>query len=577
MALPWLGVPVRSEVTNLGPLPLIVPLLEQMDLGNIIDRHVPPSPQMEYSHGQVLSLLLAARLCQPTALVNITRWTSQSGAELLLGIPADKANDDRLGRALDAFYQQRHDILASVAAHVVQAFELPRERLHYDPTDITFCGAYTASQPWPDELRLPPHTPSAQFPAAHITHGYSSPNTKVINYGLCSLVDDLGAVPIFGHTLSGNQNGQTAIDVQFQLLRSFLPTLDNLLMVSDRGTFSAGHIGRLQHAGFQALCSVPWHQLQALYDQHAEHLNWRPASYLSIEQQRRRDTASTLPREHYELALVRHSIVDPETATRIRCRVIFVYSTADEKVNRDVRLRNITRIREGFAELARIVQRGHVRTTQASITQRLTALLKGRDAARFFRWEFVALTAAERAALPAPEPGCQRPTYRLVYHFDDRAVEEAARYDGLAALLTTAAAEHSVDSLFTKFKQQIYVEHAHHQWKTPLAVSPVFLKSPQRVEALVMLLQIALTAYHLLQRSYRLAVPPDAVDSEKRLTTESILRAFASCPIVTERTNLGRVVHTTQLSPRQSEILDRLHFPTPMKLLSQRLPRLPSA
>jgi hypothetical protein len=27
----------------------------------------------------------------------------------------------------------------------------------------------------------------------------------------------------------------------------------------------------------------------------------------------------------------------------------------------------------------------------------------------------------------------------------------------------------------------------HHQWKTPLAVRPVFLKSPRRVEALVYL------------------------------------------------------------------------------------------
>ena len=34
----------------------------------------------------------------------------------------------------------------------------------------------------------------------------------------------------------------------------------------------------------------------------------------------------------------------------------------------------------------------------------------------------------------------------------------------------------------------------HHPWKTPLAVGPVFLKSPRRVEALVCLMQVALTA-----------------------------------------------------------------------------------
>src|SRR5262249_56210013 len=82
----------------------------------------------------------------------------------------------------------------------------------------------------------------------------------------------------------------------------------------------------------------------------------------------------------------------------------------------------------------------------------------------------------------------------------------AARYDGLAALLTTASPQQSGDRLFTQFKQQNYVELCHHQWKTPLAVRPVFLKSPRRVEALVCLMQVALTAYQLLERLYRQSV-----------------------------------------------------------------------
>ena len=35
--------------------------------------------------------------------------------------------------------------------------------------------------------------------------------------------------------------------------------------------------------------------------------------------------------------------------------------------------------------------------------------------------------------------------------------------------------QQSGDTLFTQFKQQNYVELGHHQWKTPLAVRPVFL------------------------------------------------------------------------------------------------------
>ena len=75
MTLAWHGTARAEEVINLGPLALIQPLLDQLDIASIIDRHLPPDPQLEFSHGQVLSLLVAARLCQPTALINVPACT----------------------------------------------------------------------------------------------------------------------------------------------------------------------------------------------------------------------------------------------------------------------------------------------------------------------------------------------------------------------------------------------------------------------------------------------------------------------------------------------------------------------
>jgi len=56
------------------------------------------------------------------------------------------------------------------------------------------------------------------------------------------------------------------------------------------------------------------------------------ASYLSIEQNRRRDRNSLKPREHYELAEVPHENTDDARRESIACRVLFVFSTADQKV-----------------------------------------------------------------------------------------------------------------------------------------------------------------------------------------------------------------------------------------------------
>jgi transposase len=574
--LNWHGSVRAEEVVNLGPLALLGPLLERLDIAGIIDRHLPPDPQLEFSYGQVLSLLLAARLSNPTALVNVATWAERSGADLLWGIPAAKLNDDRLGRALDAFFSQRHAVLASVAAQALRLAKVSCQRLHFDPTHLLFYGAYASSQPRPPDLPLPPVTASADFPPAHITYGHGAADVKLVQVGVTAVVDEHGALPVFSQPLDGNQNGHPAIAEQFQLLGAYLPPPPDLLLVSDRGTFSAAHVAQLYRQGCHALCSVPWSDYRALFDQHRDHLHWLPASYLSREQQRRRHTDSTLPREHYELAVLRHALADPETGEGIPGRVLFVFSTADQKVGRQNRAKTIAALQAGLEQLAASVQRGHHRTTLQSVARRVAKLFGDKAARHYFRWELLPLTTAEQAQLPPPARGCRRPTHRFVFQFDAALAEADAAYDGYSALVTTAPLSKSADTLFTYFKQQNYLELLHHQWKAPLAVRPLFLKSPTRVEALLCLLQLALTAYQLLERLYRQSVAADAPAADQRLTAESLLRHFRVYGLLIQRCPIGRVVYATRLTSRQRQILGQLGFSTPAQILSRKLPHDPS-
>ena len=573
MALAWQEAAVAEQTRAFGDLALIAPLLQRLGLADIIDGHLPPDPQLEFPHGRVLSLLLAARLCQPTALVNVATWAEATGADLLWDIPAESLNDDRLGRALDAFFTQRHSIQATIAAEALRLAELSPQRLHFDTTHLIFYGDYDASRPRPDNTPWPPRS-SAGVPPAHITHGYAA-DEKLIHVGITAAVDDLGALPILGQCLDGNHNNHTAIHQQSDWLLDQGLLSRGALLVSDRGTFSVEHVARLHRHGCHVLCSAPWADYQALYDAQAGRLNWQRASFLSLEQQRRRAVGSSLPREHYDLAVVRHTLTGPETDQPILCRVIFVYSSADAVICRQTREQDVARLRAGLEEIAASVGRGHPRTTQASVARRVAELFGRRAAARFFRWEMVPLSAAEQAALPEPSRGGRRPAYRFTFAFDTAGAAAAAAYDGLSVLVTTAPREQSADALFTQFKGQNYVELSHHQWKTPLAVRPVFLKSPRRVEALVCLMQLALTAYQLLERFYRQSTPEGATAAEQRRTAESLLREFRGYGLIERRTRLGRVVRATRLTGRQQQILCQLGFPSPAQLLAQVLPPLP--
>jgi hypothetical protein len=574
-AFTWRGPVAAQDVLNLGPLALIHPILDQLDVEAIIDRHLPPDPQQEFSHGQVLRLLLMARLAQPTALINVAQWAAKTGADILSNIPADKLNDDRLGRALDAFFDHRHSILGSVTAQALQLTGLTLERLHFDPTHFTLSGAYASSEPRPVPAPGQPLS-DAHLGPAHICHGYATTDSKLVQAGQLAIVDDQGAIPVFVHCLDGNPNNHTAIRDTLDLAQRHLDWPDNVLFISDRGTCSLEHIARLHRHGHQALCAANWKDYRALYDAHADRLQWQPATFLSVEQQRRRRTQSKLPHEHYEIAVLRHTLIDPTHQGEIPARLLFVYSSADERECRQRRRDNIAKIQAGLQKLQAKFQRGHPQCTPVSIAKQITRLLGQREAARYFTWQLVPLTAAQQAALPPPGRGCCLATQRLEFRYDAAAAEAGERYDGLSVLVTTASQMHSGDQLFRQYKQQNYVELLHHQSKTPLAVTPVFLKSPQRVEALVCLLQLALQAYQVLERLYRQSVPAEASRAEQTMTSEQLLRIFQVYGLLVQDSVYGRVIHATRLSNRQRQVLDQLHFPTPAQTIDCLLMTEPS-
>jgi transposase len=552
-----------ASVVNLGSLALLWPLIDKLNIAAIIDRHIPTDA--EYSHGTVLAVLLAARLHSPTALVNVADWACEHGAEYLWKIPPDKLNDDRLARALDAFFEKRHSILADITDEVLRYTGLTLQSAHFDTTHLVLYGAYSGSRPRPaseieqllDTLRQSP---------AHISRGYLT-RYKMLQFGVASIVDDLGPVPVACHLFDGNRNGHTGIKEQYHLMRQFLRLPEHFLLVSDRGTCSAEHLGRLLRNQHYAICAGQWQDYGPLFDRHTNQLVWKTASYLSREQQRRRTTESSLPCEEYRLAVVSHQLLDPTTKKPFDCRVIFVHSSATASECRLRREKNIATIKAGLEKLARKLETAHPTTTVESINRQIARLFGKRAAAKHFRWQLVPLMEAEVAALPPPKKGFRRQTHRLVYSLDETSAQAENRHDGISALVTTAPLTYSGDHLFTEYKRQTYVERAHHELKTPLAVTPVFLKTPERVEALVALLFVALQAYMTIERRYRQSVAANAPLQEQRMTAEKILRKFRVCGITLHDQSYGELIRAGQLPPEQRRILQQLSLPTPAQIL----------
>lgn len=275
-------------------------------------------------------------------------------------------------------------------------------------------------------------------------------DAKMVHAGLCTVVDELGTLPIFGHIVDGNQNGHTSITQQLGLLKKHLKP-PALTMISDRGTFSAGHLLRLGEAGYHAIAAAPWQDFRALFDEQFERWVWKKASYLFWEQQRRRKQGN-LPQEHYELAARQHELIDRDSGCNIPCRVVFVYSTADQKVAQKNREKSISKIREVLERIAQSVAQGRRNTDPTSVARRVSKVLRKHQEADYFKYEMVPLKKNQRDRLPTPQRGCKQPEHRFEFTFYQQAVEHDAEYDGYSVLVTTAPRSQSADQIFSKYK-----------------------------------------------------------------------------------------------------------------------------
>jgi hypothetical protein len=550
-----LRLPVKVQhteqfvVRNVGPLLLVNPLLAQMRIKQIVDLHCPPDVRLEIPLGQVIHALVANRLCSPQPLMHVAAWAHTSGAELLLGTEAASLNDDRLGRALDTVFPKRWDILAEVALHVCRRFQVDLWKVHYDTTSFHFTGAYDDQSPDP---ALAPEI--APFRIERGRHAAPGQDIKEAQVGVNLANDGNGPLPFFYHTADGSANDHIATAKNLQhLLRYIKPK--RLLYIADRGCFSSEQAIELADKGFQFLYSVPWsEELARLYRERTPSM--QEASFLSLLEKRKREARKPEQEwERYFLGEIPHTVCHEKRSLAVR--LVYVHSTADEKTCRAMRERYTEKIRGELELIKRGVESGRLKHV-ADVHKRILKAYGRKSAQKYFCCEVSALSPEQKEALPPPGRGKAKATLSFSYRYEAQKATDDARYDGIYAIMTNLPAHtHSTDAVFTSFKEQHHIETAHHQWKAPIRLRPLFLKKIKRLESLVFVQFLALMCFYLLQRCYRLAKEGDC-----RTTGETLLRRFAYCPLAFRYQNDSIEVMVGPLLPRQQQTLATLRLPS---------------
>jgi hypothetical protein len=97
----------------------------------------------------------------------------------------------------------------------------------------------------------------------------------------------------------------------------------------------------------------------------------------------------------------------------------------------------------------------------------------------------------------------------LSWHFDQAAIDAEAATDGWYALLANLDLDQAGPAeVFRRYKGQHVVERRYGEFKGPLAVAPLFLKTNRRIAALITVICLALLIFCLAERQVRNALRP---------------------------------------------------------------------
>ena len=465
---------VGRVAKQLGSLPVIADFSRRLDIADIVDRACPIRDVAPVSHGQVIEALIANRLTSPKAMVAVADWAHAWAVEEVYGIEADLLNDDRLGRALDALADQADQVVGSIGANAIDAFGIDVTRCHWDMTSISLYGAY-------DRVDDEHPAPAYGHPKDRRT------DLKQIQAGIAVTAD--GAIPIFGRAYDGNAAEIAQVTDTMRALQT-LATPRSFLLVGDSKLISYPNVTAMNNAQVTFIAPLAASRVP---DGLFAGLDQSKATFVDYIAERD-DDKRFFNRGTYRVREDTMDLTGPRKKDPVcALRRILVYSSANATAQAKARALKLAQARTELDTLTRTAGTRHHRTIEAVAAKANTIARRRR------------IVAHLQTTIATDETG--KPTF--AWTFDQATLDTEAAADGWYALLTNLPADIDATDVFLRYKDQPAVERRYGEFKGPLAVAPIFLRSNRRITALITVICLALLIFCLIEREVRRNLAPD--------------------------------------------------------------------
>ncbi|MCS7219569.1 MAG: IS1634 family transposase [Thermus sp.] len=260
------------EVYDLAHLGLVAGIMDRIGLAEVVDRKVGPRPGEKISTGTALkAAVLNALGFVASPLYLFGHFFQGKPTEHLLGpgVTPEHLNDDRMGRMLDTLYEIGvTEVFLEIAKAAREAFPFPVRALHVDATSFHVHGAYEGWEG--EEVAVSDH-----LRAIRVVHGYSRDHRPDLKQWVMNLIcADTGGIPLLYAPGDGNQSDREAL---VSLVARYREVLDlGEVVVLDGASYSLENLRALE--GFSWILRVPatLKEAQALLRAEVEEGAWLP-------------------------------------------------------------------------------------------------------------------------------------------------------------------------------------------------------------------------------------------------------------------------------------------------------------
>ena len=488
----------QIQVQNLDHLGLVAGIIDEIGVVEQVNQLVGQHSCEKVSPGHVVKAMLINGLGFVSApLYMFPKFFEGKATEHLIGegVKAEHLNDDRLGRVLDKLYSTGlEQLFTSIALKAAKKYGVSTHSVHLDSSSFHVHGKYEWELPKVTFIsgasnRDNPNGSDIEEKVApspiEITYGYSRdhrPDLKQFILDLISSGD--GDVPLFLRVADGNEADNAVFAKILCEFREQL-TLDSL-MVADSALYSAPNLALMTNLKW--LCRVP------LTIKEAKEL----VSLLSEEQ------LVNSGIEGYKLA------VHKSHYRGIEQRWLVVESQSRRATDQHNLQQKLSKSeKEAQKKLKQLcTEKFTCPLAAVEVAQRFGQKLKYYKLTDIQAVEFLT-ESTQSKAIERSTPG--KISYRIQATLvrDQKVIERETRCAGRFILATNVLEDTQLsnDQMLCEYKAQQSAERGFGFLKDPLFFTDsIFINSPERVEALAMLMGLCLLVYTLGQRQLRQAL-----------------------------------------------------------------------